>query len=342
MLLIEASILTACVALLLGHDIWQAKSRRRHERRLAQARRHLLGLLMNPPLPGADLHQVRDLGWTLQVALFQEIAPSLGGAERAKIRVISDAIGLGARARVMCRSALWWRRLRGARLLTLLGGGTAIMPKLLEDTHSLVRAQAAEWAIGHPAPELGDALFRLLDDPAGLCRFAVEDALLRMGNHATDPLARYLATHSGPQVAVALKVAKGIATPRFLAPALHHSGSTLPVVRARSAGLLGALGGDLAIETLTTMHLADAEAQVRSAAAAAIGRLKHWPAAPALAKALDDPSWEVRRNAGLALRELGPSGVLFLRRASSSDTPAADIAKQALSLPGLATRALAA
>ena len=74
--------------------------------------------------------------------------------------------------------------------------------------------------------------------------------------------------------------------------------------------------------------------EVRAAAAQALGKLRHWPAAAALAALLRDRAWEVRRAAGFALRALGAPGLLFLRRSlQDTDRYAADMARHVLGLP---------
>ena len=81
-------------------------------------------------------------------------------------------------------------------------------------------------------------------------------------------------------------------------------------------------------------RLADEDAEVRAAAAVALGRLGHWPSAPAVAALLTDRDWNVRRSAALALRALGPAGELLLRRAlRDEDAFARDMAQQTLDLP---------
>ena len=81
--------------------------------------------------------------------------------------------------------------------------------------------------------------------------------------------------------------------------------------------------------------LSDPAVQVRSAAAAGLGKLGHWPAATALAAIMTDSSWLVRREAALALGRLGSPGRLMLRRTlGSPDAFAADMARQVLGLPG--------
>jgi HEAT repeat protein len=80
--------------------------------------------------------------------------------------------------------------------------------------------------------------------------------------------------------------------------------------------------------------LTDPVPEVRAAAAHALGKLGHWPAASHLAPLLRDHAWIVRRDAGLALRALGAPGLLYLRRSLTDiDHFAADMARQVLDLP---------
>jgi HEAT repeat protein len=76
---------------------------------------------------------------------------------------------------------------------------------------------------------------------------------------------------------------------------------------------------------------------VRTAAARALGKLRYRPAAAALATLLRDRAWDVRREVGLALRSLGPPGLLFLHRSlQDADRFAADMARHMLDLPDMA------
>ena len=80
--------------------------------------------------------------------------------------------------------------------------------------------------------------------------------------------------------------------------------------------------------------LSDPEPDVRAAAAHALARLRHWPAAASLAQLLHDPAWDVRYAAGLSLRALGGPGLLFLRRSTTdADAFAAEMATHVLDLP---------
>jgi HEAT repeat protein len=127
-----------------------------------------------------------------------------------------------------------------------------------------------------------------------------------------------------------------MAEPAFSRAAIRLTDNGDPIVRERAVALIGAIG-ELDGAEAVTRRLEDAVAAVRTAAARALGFMKHWPAAPAIAGLLRDRSWEVRHAAGLALRDLGSPGLLLLRRSREDDNLfAADMARQVLDLPGTA------
>jgi HEAT repeat protein len=179
-------------------------------------------------------------------------------------------------------------------------------------------------------------MLKMLADPATQARFAVQDAMLRMGSIIAEPLARFLETHSGLPAESGLRVAEALSETRFLPAGLRHSTSEDTGVRMAAANLLGAIGGAESAERLTAL-LKDPESSVRAAAANGLGRMHHWHAASQLAESLRDPTWDVRRAAGFALRALGAPGALFLRRAVKGDDAfASDMAQQVLDLPAAA------
>lgn len=328
----ELLLLVGSLLLFFGHGVWAAWYRKRSYPLLVLARKALVTALEAEEIPTAERNQLSALSARLQIRIFVNIAPSLGGVQRQRLAALAREMNLTVQATSRCQSRFWWRRLQAAQLFTLLGGGLDAMPPLFRDRHPAVRAQAAEWAVDYPSAQNIDSLLSLLSDPIGLCRFIAQDSLLRMGNTVIEPLVHYFSHHVGPKVA-ALQVAEGLADPRFFAPALVLCRDESPRTRALAATLLGTLGGSKGVEVLTSL-LADAAPEVRAAAARMLGKLHHWPAAARLAGLLRDQTWIVRQTAGLALRALGAPGQLFLRRfCADADHFAADMARQVLDLP---------
>ena len=320
--------------LIFGHGARLAARRRWSAPRLARGRTVLHALMDGAPVPPATLRTLRALPVRLQVRLVVELASSVAGTQRARLTRLAEEMGLTESAERLCRSRLWWRRLRGIRLLAAVGAGVDAVPPLLDDPHPVVRAAAAEWAVAHPEPGVLDRLFAHLADPSSLARFSVQDSLLRVGSAASEPLLRHLETRSGEAARPALEVAAGLADVRFLPVAVRLCGDADPAVRACAAELVGAIGGGEGTDLLTAL-LDDPDAGVRAAAVRALGSLRHWPAAPGIALRLRDSAWVVRREAGLALRAVGSPGLLFLRRALDDADPfAADMARQVMDLPG--------
>ncbi len=265
------------------------------------------------------------------LALLDELAPSLAGAERSALTAAARERGLIAHAESGCASRRWRRRLHAVRVLALLGGGEQSVPALLRDPRPEVRAQAAEWAADNPSEPVVERLVQMLQERERFARFTVMDSLIRLGPHAVEPLARAIA--SGGAGAATLEVAARIGDPRLAGPAQARVSDPDPQMRAWAARLLGGLGGERHTALVAGL-LEDQAPEVRAAAAVALGQLGHWPSAPALALRLRDPVWRVRRDAALALRALRAPGELLLQRALRSDDAfARDMARQTLDLP---------
>ena len=332
-LAIEAVSLIAALTIFFIHGVWLWWSEKQAVSRLGLARAKINQALGVSRLEPGEIEPFRGLSSYLQIQLIREIAPSLNGEHLKWLATAAEDSGLASSARSACRSKRWRKRLEGARLLFILGGDEEVLATLLNDPHPIVRTQAAEWASDHPTPKVAIPLIALLEQPEGLRPFAIRDSLLRLGNTVVEPLAEYIASHSGRQVEEALEVAAGIGDHQFMEPALALCEDDSPRVRASVAKLMGALGGIRGVETLGAL-LNDPEPSVRAAAARATGNLGHWPSSPALSVLLHDPTWEVRRAAGLALGALGAPGNLLLRRSLSDPNPdAADMARLVLDLP---------
>ena len=335
---VECGVLAFAFLLLFLHGATARVRRRLLARRVADWRAQLIRTV-NDDEEGAGVpRDVPRLPLREHLEILCALRPSIAGAGRDRVLVMAIASGLMRRGERMCASRLWQRRLRGVRLLTLLGCGETCVPPLLNDRRPLVRSQAVVWAADHTDPALVGRLVELLGHPEIVAPFTVRDALQRIGRPAVGPLIEHLRQATGPAAQEPLRVADDLADPRMLGAALRLSDDDEPGSRAGAARLLGALGGAEAVETLGRM-LEDPEETVRTGAAQGLGRSGHWAAGPALAGRLCDPAWEVRRAAALALRSFGSPGVLLLRRAlRDSDSHARDMARQTLDLPEVAVR----
>jgi HEAT repeat protein len=339
-LLAEVAILVTGLVVWFGHAIWWAWYSFRGHGPRQRARRELVAFLDRG---GSEDHVAEAFGRIPpreQVRCLLDMAPTVRGESARRLAAVGARLGLVRRAESRCKSGLWWRRLHAARLLSLIGGSERALLVLLEDRHPAVRAAAAEWAVAHPSPRVLLHLLPLLSDPAGLCRFTAQDSVLRIGGRASDSLAHYLEdAHSG-EAAAALEVAVGLADPRLMPAGIVFSDDPDPGVRRQAARLLGALGGPGAVEALIELTV-DPDGTVRAAAARGLGVLERREAAPRLAGMLRDGAWDVRVEAGLALRALGAPGKLFLRRAlTDHDRFAADMARQVMDLPASVGRAV--
>ncbi|HJP61385.1 MAG TPA: HEAT repeat domain-containing protein [Gemmatimonadaceae bacterium] len=332
-MLIEVGLLALAVGLFFLHGLWLHLTARRMKR-LSKASHEALARLVNRGhVSVEDVEALKTLPADIQTITFLDVSRSLSGTGKERLRFVAQEVGVIDRARALCHHRWWTRRLRGARILSRLDVADPLVHTLLADPHPAVRAQAAEWAASQPSVEVISSMLELLADPATQARFAVQNALLRMGNVIAGPLAAFLESHSGRSAEAGLRVAESVAVPRFLESALRHSRADEPGVREAAAKLLGGIAGAEAGARLIEM-LGDSESRVRAAAASALGRMHYWQAASLLAERMRDHRWRVRREAGLALRALGAAGTLFLRRALKGDDRfAADMAEQVLELP---------
>ena len=336
--LAECGALSFAFLLLFAHGAGARLRRRLLARRIAEWRAQLIDRV-NDDVVGVDAPTAAPrLPMREQLEILCALRPSIAGAGRERVLAMAVGSGLTRRGERLCGSSRWRRRLRGVRLLTLLGCGETCVPPLLNDRNALVRAQAVEWAADHPDPTLVSRVVQLLGHPEIVAPFTVRDTLQRIGRPAVGPLAEHLRQATGPAAQEPLRLADDLADPRMLGVALRLSSDADPGARAAAARLLGSLGGADAVETLGRM-LEDPDEAVRTGAARGLGRSGHWATGPALAGRLSDPSWEVRRAAALALRSFGSPGVLLLRRAlRDSDGFARDMARQTLDLPDVAVR----
>jgi HEAT repeat protein len=335
-ILVLALLIAAGLLLILGHGLAVWLERLAYGRRTQEARRALAEAIARGEAGPDTRRALQRLSRRRALAVLEELAPNLTGADAATIAEAARDAGIVAKAEAGCGARSWRRRTHAVRVLTRLGSGEAAVPPLLEDPRLEVRAAAAEWAAGHPEEPLADGLLRLLADPEPLTRVTAMDSLIRMRRGAVPSLARAIEGARAETLPVLLQVAARIADADLAGPAAAHIGDAEPLVRMWVARLLGAIGGEEHTAAVQAL-LDDPAPEVRAAAAVALGRLGHWPSAPAVAERLRDPVWRVRRDAALALRVLGAPGELLLERAlRDRDGFARDMARQTLDLPEVA------
>jgi HEAT repeat protein len=218
----------AALFTIFGHAARAAWREARARPLLERGRQALASIGVNARVDRVDMELLRVLPQRLQVRLFVELLPSMAGTQRQRLAAIAHEIGLVAAAERMCYSRRWWKRLRGVRLLTAVGGGRQVVPDLFHDRHPAVRAEAAEWAGQHPDPQIVARLVKLLETPEAVGSWVLRDSLLRIGTPVIPVLAEYLETHSGAQAEPALEVAAGLAEPRFAAAAERLCGDPEP------------------------------------------------------------------------------------------------------------------
>lgn len=329
---VEAVALALAVAFLVAHGLWVTLSQRALARRERLARAALTDFVVGGDRAPAE-SAMRELPPRSQIRLLVEIGRNLVGMDLGKLRALAADLGIVAHARRQAGSRAWHQRLRGARLLTLLDTEPETLASLLDDPNDTVRAQAIESAAAHPTPEVVEKLIGLLGDEADLCRFAVQDTLLRIGPPVIEPLAAHLGRITSPEATTALRIALGMPDHRFLEAAVELSRDPSAECRAAAAQVLAAVGGTAPLLVLESL-LDDPAGRVRAAAALGLGMLQHWPAAERLAAMLRDRDFEVRRAAALGLQRFGAAGELVLRKALEEETDpfAADMARLVLGI----------
>ncbi len=330
---VEIALLVLAVGVFFTHGLWLFLNHRRVLRLTETARESLARLVTRGTINVEDIELLRQLRHDVQVTVFLETSRNLTGSGKERLRFVAHEVSLLDRARKLCESRLWTRRLRGARLLSRMDVTDPIVVKLLADPNAAVRAQAAEWAAAQPSAAIISTMLTMLADPATQARFAVQDALLRMGTMIAEPLAAFLETHTGQPAESGMRVAGAIGSAAFLPAANRFSADEDVSVRVAATNLLSAIGDVSSAERLTVL-LKDQDLRVRAAAAHGLGRMRHWQSGSQLAECLRDSAWQVRREAGLALRAIGAPGALLLRRALKGDDRfASDMAQQVLDLP---------
>ena len=195
-IVLESALLVLAVFLLVGHGVWLWASARRRARQTLRARETIIPILATARDDGgvdtdaaahaAAVEVLRHLSPDVVADVFLEVSRDLSGAGNNVLRSLATDAGLLTRAARMCHSRWWTRRLHGARLISQLGGPDPVVQTLLRDGNPAVRTQAVEWAARRATPALIGDIVALLATPDQHSRFAVQDALLRIGSPAIE------------------------------------------------------------------------------------------------------------------------------------------------------------
>ena len=330
LLFVAIALIAIAAWLLLG--AWTASRARRLRAGQPTAFRHLAEALHGAD-PAPALAALARLSREGRIATLTEMASTVAGEQRRALDRIARPSGVLDQARRWARSRRWDRRFRAAKLLGLFGDGTEVEGEgLLGDRNPDVAGQATYWAARYPTAGRTERLVAMLDDEHAGLRFRAEEALVAVGRESVRAVARKLAKPPGRGTLDALRVARRLAVPDFLGPALALCASDDPGVRSAAAALVAAIGGVEAGAMLDRL-LDDVDPEVRCAAVRGLGHLARWRSAAAVDRLLDDPDWRLRHEAAVALRRMGPTGELLLRRrAQNSADAATSSARSALEL----------
>jgi hypothetical protein len=149
-ILVLALLIAAGLLRILGHGLAVWLERLAYGRRTLEARRALAEAIARGEAGPDTRRALQRLSRRRALAVFEELAPNLTGADAATIAEAVRDAGIVAKAEAGCGARSWRRRTHAVRVLTRLGSGEAAVPPLLEDPRLEVRAAAAEWAAGHP------------------------------------------------------------------------------------------------------------------------------------------------------------------------------------------------
>lgn len=317
---VELILLLLGWSFLLLHG-FRAGLRRAREHELRPVRDLLADATLSRSITDAGRATLHGLRRSEQRASFAVLALNLRGKEREWLGGLAADVGLVEHGVTLCQSAFWWRRLEGARLLTLLGAGGNTVLEMAGDPHPLVRSQVAVWCGTNPSSSAVKTLVGMLGDPSQASRFAVQDALVRLAELGADEVAEELErVREETPARTALAVAYAVADNRMAGPVARLTEHGSPEVRAaayRALGRTGGAGGGGGDRL--ERGLADPVAAVRAAAAMAMGEVGRWQGGRLVVRLLRDPSWDVRFAAGRSLLLMGPPGELLLRRAAGHD-----------------------
>lgn len=257
--------------------------------------------------------------------VLQQLATDVNGESRRRLRLVAIQAGVVRRIERWSRRHRWHRRAQAAHLLVLLDEHAPERSALLHDPHPLVRARAIESMSPDEIGTQSIALLEAFDHPSPAVQAAAQYALVRGGVDCVAPVVGLLhrlerGAHDPKAIVLVAEVAAQIPDGRIVEALLAFASHPDERLRFLVATCLG--NGTFVDQTdeLAAL-LTDSDALVRAEAARSVGRAQVVALAHRVGEALSDRSWQVRRNAGAALLELGPIGKVVLRCHLSDEDP---------------------
>ncbi|HKC81307.1 MAG TPA: hypothetical protein VKB91_08945, partial [Gemmatimonadaceae bacterium] len=116
-MLLEVALLVLAAGVYFSHGLWLFVTQKRTLREMNAARGSLARLLTHGAVNVEEIEALRRTRRKVQVAAFLEISRTQTGTGKDRLRFVAREVSLLDRARKLCESRLWTRRLRGARLL---------------------------------------------------------------------------------------------------------------------------------------------------------------------------------------------------------------------------------
>jgi HEAT repeat protein len=290
-----------------------------------EGREALLGILGKKRFPALDL--------------LMEQSEQIDPEARKKLGPIYSGLSYTSGILRDLGSHYWPRRLKAAERLGYLGEESSIPPLMdaLGDDILDVRLAAALSLARMGCGGAVIPIIRSLDLHGEISQRRITEILAVLGDKAEEPLLKILQDRTlGPasiciaiRTSILLKLRKAAPTIQTL---LNHTDEEVRINAVRALGFLGETSCIPKITALTE----DSSWQVRNALMDALGRLKEQSSIPLLTETLGDPEWWVRYHAGMALLQLGSSGIDALRKASTDhvDAYGRDMSRQILQQSG--------
>jgi hypothetical protein len=331
--LLNSTLVTGLVVLLLLSVCWAHVARRRRERRDV-TRRAALTPLVYTLLDGEEtVDSLTDAPAVLDDVVLH-LLPQLRGNDRKVLQDVLVARGVVDRASEDLSARAAWRRGRAAMLLgaTASTRHTPDLVTLLADRHPDVRSAAAR-ALGKAGdvtavPYLLAALTTSRPLPSGI----IGMALLDLGATALPALREALEAGPAPSRALSASLL-GLHGDVPATPALTAAvgDADFPAeIRRAAAEALGRIGAPQAGEVLGRVAAFGSDPALRRAAAEALGRIGDPDSVPALAAGMAAADLSVRAACADALAAIGREGRDRLERLVGFGGPSGVAARAAL------------